>query len=37
VNDCKTHLTEDEFLSLCKLVIAHRGRENPPRRFTATN
>jgi hypothetical protein len=31
VNDCKAHLTEDEFLSLCKLVIAHRGGENATR------
>jgi hypothetical protein len=29
VNDCKTHLNQDEFLSLCKLVMAHRGGENP--------
>jgi hypothetical protein len=25
VNDCKTHLSEDEFLSLCEQVVAHIG------------
>jgi hypothetical protein len=24
VNDCKTHLSEDEFLSICEQVLAHR-------------
>jgi hypothetical protein len=24
VNDCKTHLSEEEFLSLCEQVLAHR-------------
>lgn len=31
VNDCKTHLNEDEFIALCKLVMAHRGGEGHTR------
>lgn len=29
VNDCKTHLDEQEFLTLCKQVLAHRGAVEP--------
>jgi hypothetical protein len=31
VNDCKTHLSEDEFHSLCEQVLEHRARRREKR------